>query len=329
MFSAGADRRCVRDLPQVGFRESDVKSGDILVEALFALGAGDRHHVLALRQHPGEDELRGGALLFFRDRLEPGEDLHVLVQVLALEARMREAPVALGQVRLAVHRAGEHAAAERRVGDQRDAELACRPQRFFSFFSVQEREFILHCGDRMDLVRAADRFRPRLGQTERARLALLDQLLHRADGVLDRHAGVDAMLVVEVDHFDAEALQARLARLHHVFRPPVDALLAVGAFHLAELRHHQRLVAPAALERAPEQRLVVAPAVHVGRVEVVDAALERVVDDADRLLVVGVAVYARHRHQAETDGGDFEGRAAELALFHGILSVRCENEKKS
>src|SRR6185295_9109219 len=115
-------------------------------------------------------------------------------------------------------------------------------------------------------------------------------------------------------------VQACALPIYHVFGPAVDALLAVGAFHLAELRHHQRLVAPAALERAPEQRLVVAPAVHVGRIEVVHPALERVVDDADRLLVVGVSVDARHRHQAEADGGDFEGRAAELALFHGILS---------
>ena len=87
----------------------------------------------------------------------------------------------------------------------------------------------------MHLVRAADGFRARFGQAERAHLALLDEPLHRAHRVLDRRVGVDAVLVVEVDDLDAEALQARLAGLHHVLRPAVDALLAVGELHLAEL----------------------------------------------------------------------------------------------
>src|SRR6185503_1551794 len=315
---AGADRRGVGDPLQIGFREPYAQSPEILFEALLALGARDGDHVLALRQHPGEGELRRGALLFLRDRLEPGGERHVLVQVLALEAWMREAPVAFGQVLLPVHRAGEHAAAERRVGDERDAELARGAQRFLSLAPIHPGKFILHRGDRMHLVRAADGLGTRLGQAERAHLALLDQLLHRADGLLDRHVRIDAGLVIEVDHVDAEALEAGIAGLLYVFRPAVDALLAVGAFHLPELRHHQRLLAPAVLERPPEQRLVVAPAVHVGRIEVVHAALEGVMDDADGLLVVGVSVDAGHRHQAEADRGDFDRRTAELALFHCV-----------
>ena len=176
---------------------------------------------------------------------------------------MREAPIALGQILLAVHRPGEEAAAERRVSDQRDAEFARRPQCFFALFPIQKRKFILHRGDRMDLVRPPDGLRTGFGEADRPHLALLDQFLHRAHRLFDRHVGVDAVLVIEIDPIDTEAFQARLAGLHHVFRPPVDALLAVGALDLPELRHHQRLVAPAPLERAAEQRLVVAPAVHV------------------------------------------------------------------
>src|SRR5437879_13851857 len=77
-------------------------------------------------------------------------------------------------------------------------------------------------------------------------------------------------------------------------------------------------VAPA-FQRAAEELLVVAPAVHVGRVEEVDAFVERVVNEADRLFVIRVAVDARHRHEPEADGGDFERAASNLALFHNVV----------
>src|SRR6266699_2233492 len=99
--------------------------------------------------------------------------------------------------------------------------------------------------------------------------------------------------------------------------PTVDALLAARVFRLPELGRDDRLVAPA-FQRAAEELLVVAPAVHVGRVEEVDAFVERVVNEADRLFVIRVAVDARHRHEAEADGGDFERAASNLALFHGL-----------
>ena len=50
-----------------------------------------------------------------------------------------------------------------------------------------------------------------LGQAEVAHLALLHQLGHGAHRLLDRRVGVDAVLVVEVDHLDAEPLQALVA----------------------------------------------------------------------------------------------------------------------
>ena len=58
---------------------------------------------------------------------------------------------------------------------------------------------------------------------EVADLALLDELGHRPDGVLDRGAGVDAVLVVEVDVVGAEALQGGLAGRAHVVGAAVDA----------------------------------------------------------------------------------------------------------
>ncbi len=53
--------------------------------------------------------------------------------------------------------------------------------------AAPERVLGLQRGDRVDRVGAADRLRRRLGEAEVAHLALLDQLGHRADGLLDRH----------------------------------------------------------------------------------------------------------------------------------------------
>ena len=47
----------------------------------------------------------------------------------------------------------------------------------------------------------------RLRDAEVLHLAGLDEFLDRARHVLDRHLGVDPMLVVEVDGLDAEPLQ--------------------------------------------------------------------------------------------------------------------------
>src|SRR5207244_3976691 len=62
-----------------------------LADPLLAFGPRNRNDVLALREQPGEHELRRRALLVHRDLLQPLHDLHVALEVLALEARMREA----------------------------------------------------------------------------------------------------------------------------------------------------------------------------------------------------------------------------------------------
>src|SRR5260370_41187491 len=64
------------------------------------------------------------------------------------------------------------------------------------------------------------------------------------------------------------------------------------------------------------------PAVHVGRVEEIDALVERVVNDADRLLVGGIAVDARHRHQAEADPRYLQRAASQLAHIHACSSSK-------
>ena len=107
------------------------------------------------------------------------------------------------------------------------------------------------CARRIVCGAASDRPEP-------AHLAFAHQLRHRAHRVLDRRVGIDAMLVVEVDRVDAEAVEARVARLANVFGLTVDALeSAVGVAHVAELRRDDHAVAPPA-DRAADE-LFVAP----------------------------------------------------------------------
>ena len=62
------------------------------------LGSGNRDDILALREHPGERELRGRAALLLRHRLDLPDQLEVLLEILALEARMVLAEIVLREI---------------------------------------------------------------------------------------------------------------------------------------------------------------------------------------------------------------------------------------
>src|SRR5215471_18988371 len=127
------------------------------------------------------------------------------------------------------------------------------------------------------------------------------------------------MLVVEVDHVDAEPLQAGVARALDVGGTAVDEIaLAVWALNLPELRREDSLAA-AGLERAPQQLLVVSPAVHVRGVDEIDSEVERAMHDVDRLRVIALPVRAGHGHAPEPDGRDLELAVPQLAILHGCL----------
>src|SRR4051812_29238988 len=67
---SGADRRRGGDALQVVAGKLDVERRQVLVDALLALRAGNGNDLLALREEPGEHQLRGRALLPGRDLLE-------------------------------------------------------------------------------------------------------------------------------------------------------------------------------------------------------------------------------------------------------------------
>ena len=105
------------------------------------------------------------------------------------------AEVRLVKRRVLVDLAGEEAFAERAERDEADAELLERRHDLRLGLSPPQRVLALQRRDRLDRVGATDRLDTGFGQTEVPDLAFADQLLDGAGDVLDRHFGIDAVLV--------------------------------------------------------------------------------------------------------------------------------------
>jgi hypothetical protein len=109
------------------------------------------------------------------------------------------------------------------VGNDADAQLAGDGQDLVLDVAATQRPLRLQGADRMDCAGAAQRLGVGLREPEVAHLALGDELGHRAHGLLDRHLGVDAVQVEQVDVFGAQARQGRLTAGACSLRPSVDA----------------------------------------------------------------------------------------------------------
>src|SRR5258708_10225827 len=74
----------------------------------------------------------------------------------------------------------------------------------------------------MHFVSATDGFRGSFRQSEVADFPGAHQARHRAHGFFDGHGWIDAVLIIQVDSFNPESLQAGVTRCAHIFRPAVD-----------------------------------------------------------------------------------------------------------
>lgn len=149
----------VPNLPLLRVRQHDVQSSQILLQILDLSGAWDRDDILPLGQQPSERQLGGGAALLLGQPGEDSDELQVLREVLGREAGGQEAEVARLEVGARLVLAGDEAAAQRRVGDDGDAELAaCAEEADLWVFDVhaEGRVFDLHGGDGVHGVCAAE-----------------------------------------------------------------------------------------------------------------------------------------------------------------------------
>ena len=128
------------------------------------------------------------------------------------------------------------------------------------------------------------------------------------------------MLVIEIDDIDTEPLQARLAGLRHVSRAAIDAVGAARPPRLAEFGGDDDAVAPA-LQRPAEQLLVLAPAIHVRTVKMIDTEFERVMDQRHPVCVIAFAIDPGQRHAAEPNRRHLGPVLAEPSTFRHHFTV--------
>src|SRR5204862_5475642 len=142
--------------------------------------------------------------------------------------------------------AGEKSAAEGAERNESDAELAQQRNDALFEIALPQRVLALQRRHGMDSMRAADRVLARFRQSEVAHFPRAHEIGDRPRDVFDRHFGIDARLIEEIDRVDAEALQRSVDRLANLLRPARDARhLAVFALP-AELRRAPDVAAPSA-----------------------------------------------------------------------------------
>ena len=158
--------------------------------------------------------------------------------------------------------------------------------------------------------------RPEVAGAGGAHQAARDEVVERAQRLLDRRGAVGTVQLVEVDVVGAETGEARLARGDDVVvRQRAGTTLAE-----ADLGGDEHVVAPVA-DGGAEDLLRLPERVHVGGVDQVHARVEGAVDHH-----AGVALVdggdRRHagteRHRAERQLRDLEPTRAEAPPFHGF-----------
>src|SRR5512143_134098 len=184
---------------------------------------GNRHDVATLVKQPRERDLAGRDTLLRGERAHHRGSAYVRVEILTRKARIAPAVVALRILLRALRRAGQESAAERTERHEPDAELPQGGDDARLEVPFPERVLALQSRNRGDRVCTADRLFARLGQAEEPYLALGDELGHRTDHVLDRHHGIDAVLVQEVDVLRAQPAERPFHGLAHTLRPAVHA----------------------------------------------------------------------------------------------------------
>ncbi len=191
------------------------------------------------------------------------------------------------------------------VGDESDSEFADGREDFVFYVALPERVFGLEGGDGVDFVGSADGCGGGFGEAEVFDLACFYEVGHRAYGVFDGGLRVDAVLVVEVDVVDAEALEGCVAGGFDVLWLAADGPVGWVFFFadVGEFCCEEDLVAAWA-DGFADQLFVVADAVGVGGVEEVDSEIERAEEGCGRLFVVALAVELAHAHATESHAGD-------------------------
>src|ERR1019366_6544372 len=135
--------------------------------------------------------------------------------------------------------------------------------------------------------------------------------------------GGDGIYVYRLAHALAEAghqvdvIHCALDRLADVFGLSVDAPGAIRSAHDSELGSDHHLAVPPA-NRAADQFLNLVGTIHVRRVQVIHAEIERAMNRRDRFLVVARTVEFRHPHASESDRRNTKLTSTKLPIVHWV-----------
>ena len=285
-------------------------------------GAGNRNDPRLLRQQPRQGHLGGRRPLGLCDGAQGIYQRLVCLPSLGAETRNHAAEVVLAEVRAVVDGSREKALAQRAERHKADAQLLQGGQDGLFRFAPPQGVFALHCGHRLHGMGPPDGLRTRLRQAEMQHLALSDQVLHGARHILNGHLGVHTVLVQQINHIGAQALERALDRLADVLRPAVEnLLLAVVAKGETELGRDDDLVAHGGQGLA-EQVLVEEWAIDLSGVKEGHPPLHRCTNECDGLAAVrGWAITVAQPHAAQAQGRDLQARPAQFALVEHVVLV--------
>jgi hypothetical protein len=150
------------------------------------------------------------------------------------------------------------------------------------------------------------------GRADRADFPAVDQVRERGKRFLDVGGRVRPVDLIEVDPVGLQAAQRVLDRGHDP-APRGSLVVGIVACRAAELGREDNAAA-APLERFAHGHLGLA--VCVGSIDEVDPRVQRLVDDAGRVIVVGVADGRAESQSAQRVGADLDTGPPEGPVLH-------------
>ena len=217
---------------------------------------------------------------------------------------------------------GEQATGQREIGQQADTAGDHRRDRVLLHGAAQDAVFVLRGDEPMQIGAARglvglDQLPAgEIGVADMADLALPDQIVERAQRLLDRYRRIGMVQLIEIDPIGLQAAQARLDR-HHDVAAGCTLARALVIHRRPELGGEDDVLPPGPENLAKQRFRSAAPAVAVGRVEQRDAEVERLVDDGAGLFEIAADAEIV---ASEPDRRNQKPGRPERAIVHGALS---------
>jgi len=158
-----------------------------------------------------------------------------------------------------------------------------------------------------------------VGHTDKPRLALLDNVVHGAHGLVEGDASIRPVKEIYVNIVSVQVREAGFNRELDPSGAAVAPLVAQGVIVSDAPFGDQNDVLPAIAKPLGEEPLGVAKAIPLGGVEAIDPEIQGTMDSADDFRVVKVAVGATQLPATETHCRYIEASLAKGSILHVIL----------